>query len=704
MPEQRRASARPPTVVRGACPHDCPDTCAWEVTVEDGRAVGLRGVKEHPLTQGRLCAKVNHYVERAYSPDRLLHPLRRVGPKGGRRFERIGWDEALDAVAGRLTAIVSESGGEAVLPYSYMGTQGIVQGASLDRRFFALLGASRLTRAICGSSAAEGLIATQGGTRGMLPEDLRHSRFVVLWGTNTIVTNQHLWPFVTEARRSGARVVVVDPVETRTARSADWHVRPRPGTDAALALGLMRVIVDEGIHDAAYVDRHTLGFEELRLRLAEYPVERVAEITGVEAAEIVELARAYATTAPQAIRTLIALGHHERAAMTLRTIACLPALVGAWRHRGGGLVATTAWAAWGPLNLGPVERPELEDASLREVNMVRLGRALTELDPPIRALVVYNANPAAIAPDQGRVLEGLRRDDLFTVCVEQFLTDTAAHADIVLPATTQLEHLDLVPSWGSVYVTLNRPAIAPLGEALPNSEIFRRLAARMGMDETLFAATDEELVRLALDSGHPLLEGVTWEGLLETGYAKVAVGDDWRPYAEGGFATPSGKLEFVSTAMADAGHDPLPAYVPAGESPTGDPERSARYPLQLLTAKWSLHFLNSQYANLPRHRAAECELPVSLAAADADARGIAEGALVRVFNGRGAVLARARVGTAVPPGVVALPSGWWASLVEGGASANALTPDTLTDLGGGCAFHDALVDVAPVEEPPATAG
>ena len=350
-----RVSGRALTVVRGACPHDCPDTCAWEVTVDGDRAIGLRGVKDHPLTQGRLCAKVNHYLERAYSPDRLLHPLRRVGAKGERRFEQIGWDAALDAIAGRLGEIVAEHGGEAVLPYSYMGTQGIVQGASIDRRFFSRIGATRLTRGICGSSAAAGYAATQGSTKGMLPEDLRHSRFIVLWGTNTIVTNLHLWPFVTEARQNGARVVVIDPVETRTARSADWHVRPLPGTDAALALGLMHVIVAEGLHDAEYVERHAVGFEELRGRLEEYPPERVASITGLAEEEIVELARAYATTRPQAIRTLIGMGHRERGGMTIRTIACLPVLVGAWRELGGGIVGTTAWAAWSPLNLEPVD-------------------------------------------------------------------------------------------------------------------------------------------------------------------------------------------------------------------------------------------------------------------------------------------------------------------------------------------------------------
>lgn len=683
-------------VVRGACPHDCPDTCAWDVTVQDGRAVSLRGVKQHPLTRGGLCAKVNHYLERVYSDERVLHPLRRVGSKGERRFERIGWDEAIGTVASRLRDVIAAHGSEAVLPYSYMGTQGIVQGASFDRRLFSAIGATRLLRAVCGSANANGLTATQGGTKGIAPEDLRHSRFIVLWGTNTVVTNLHLWPFISEARERGAVVVVVDPVRTRTARAADWHVRPRPGTDTALALGLMHVIVDEELHDADYVDRYTHGFSELRERLREYPPDRVESLTGVAADEVVSLARAYAAGAPQAIRTLVGLGHHEQGAATLRTIACLPGIVGAWRHRGGGLVATTAWAAWGPLNLDPVARPDLEDKSLRQVNMVQLGSALTTLEPPIRALVVYNANPAAIAPNQGAVLRGLARDDLFAVVIEHFLTDTAAYADIVLPATTQLEHLDLVPSWGSLYVSLNRPAIEPLGEALPNSEIFRRLGRALELDPALFAETDEELVRIALDSGDPLLEGISWNRLWADGYARVALPDGFRPYAEGGFGTASGKLELWSSVFAEAGLDPLPSFTPAHESPAGDVELAARFPLQLVTGKWALHFLNSQYANLDRHRRAEGDQPVFVAAEDAASREIDDGARVRVWNDRGSVEATAHVGSVVPAGVVALPSGWWASLA-GGTSANALTPETLTDLGGGAAYHDALVQVAPVQ-------
>ena len=669
-------------LVRGACPHDCPDTCAWEVAVDQGRAVLMRGVKDHPLTRGGLCAKVNRYLDRVYSPDRVLHPLRRIGPKGEGRFERISWDEAIGEITGRLRSIVDEHGAEAVLPYSYLGTQGIVQGGGMAERFFAALGASRLEASICGGGVFAGYVAAQGGTKGMLPEDLRHSRLILLWGTNTIVTNLHLWPLIAEARAAGARVVVIDPVTTRTAKAADLHLRPRPGTDAALALGLMRTILTEGLEDASYVAAHATGLDELRERVAPYTPELVEQITGVPAAEVTSLARAYATTRPAAIRTLVGIGHHEHAAAIVRTIACLPVLSGAWRELGGGLVGTTAWAAWGPLDLTAVGRRDLVDPSRRIVNMVQIGSALCELEPPIHALVVYNSNPAAIAPDQGRVLAGLRRDDLFCVVAEQFLTDTAAHADYVLPATTQLEHLDLVPSWGSVYLTLNQPAIAPVGEALPNSEIFRLLGRGMGLDAELFAPDDEQLVRLALASGDPLLDGITYERLLEDGYAKVAVGDDWRPYADGGFGTPDGRFAL----------DP-PPFAAATESPLGDAALHARYPLQLITAKWSLHFLNSSYANLPRHEAAEGEMPVELAAADATARGITEGELVRVRNDRGVVLARARIGDRVPPGVVALPSGWWASRVPGGASANALTSDRLTDRGGGATFHDVLVEV-----------
>lgn len=665
-------------VIRGACPHDCPDTCAWEVTVEDGVATKLVGVKDHPFTRGGLCAKVSHFLERSYCPERLRQPLRRSGPKGSGSFEPVGWDDALDEIAGRLRSIVDEHGGEAVLPYSYAGTQGVVQGASMDRRFFAALGASRLQRSICGAAAAMGQLEANGSLVCMRPEDLEHSRLIVLWGTNTVVTNLHLWPIVRRARAAGARVVVVDPLRTRTAAAADWHVRPLPGTDAALALGLMHVVVTEGLHDADYVARHTEGFELLASELAGWSPDRAAVVTGVSADEIVALARDYATTRPTAIRRLIGVEHQLEGARIVRTIACLPALTGAWRDRGGGLLGTTAWAAWSGLDQWALERPDLEDVPTRSVNMVQLGRALTELDPAVRALVVYNSNPATTAPDAGRVARGLARDDLFTVVLEHFMTDTAAYADVVLPATTQIEHVDLVPSWGHTYLTLNRPAIAPVGEALPNTEIFRRLARRMGFADPCFEDSDEDLVRTALAGAREPLAGITFEQLERDGWAQAALPADWRPYADGGFDTPSGRCRLWS--------DDLP---PGYDPPMGDEE-----PLVLMTVKSAHHFLNTQYANLPRHLAGEGEPLLELHPDDAEARSIADGDLVRVSNGRGELLAHARVGDVVRPGVVALPSGWWASHSPHGVAANALTTDALTDKGGGGAFHATRVDVA----------
>jgi len=671
---RRRAMPAEPTVIRGACPHDCPDTCAWEVTVRDGVAEKLVGVKEHPFTRGGLCAKVSHFLERTYSPDRLLHPLVRTGPKGAGEFARASWDEALERIAARLQAIVAEHGGEAVLPYSFAGTQGLVQGASIDRRFFARLGASRLERTICGQAAAAGQLEAAGTLVGLRPDDLAHSRFIVLWGTNTIVTNLHQWPIVQRARKEGARVVVIDPLRTRTAAAADWHVRPLPGTDAALALGLMHVIVAEGLHDADYVERHTEGFERLRVELEAWPPARTEQVTGVPAEEVVALARAYATTRPAAIRRLIGIEHHREGARMVRTIACLPALVGAWRQRGGGILGPTAWAAYSPLDQDALAGPP---PRTRAVNMIRLGHALTELEPPVHALVVYNSNPATTAPDTTRIERGLAREDLFTVVLEHFLTDTARYADVVLPATTQVEHVDLVPSWGHTYITYNEPAIAPVGEALPNTEIFRRLARAMGYDGAAFDASDEDLARAAVEGARAPLDTVDFERLREVGWAEADLPEDFRPFAQGGFGTPSGRLRLWS--------DDLP---PGFDPPPGDAE-----PLALMTAKSAHHFLNSTYANLPRHLAGEGEPLLEMHPDDAAARGIADGEVVRVRNARAQVVARARIGDVVGRGVVALPSGWWGSRSPGGTSANALTTDELTDRGGGGSFHSARVEV-----------
>ncbi len=681
--------------VKGVCPHDCPDTCAWEVSVKDGAAVSLVGERDHPFTRGLLCAKVAHYLERVYSPDRLLHPLRRKGPKGSGEFERVSWAEALDGIAARLRGIIDREGASAILPYSYLGTQGLIQCNSLSARFFARLGATRLERSICGGASGAGLMSTNGTGAGMLPEQIVHSRLILLWGTNTVVTNLHLWPFIKQAHQKGARLVVIDPLKTRTATEADWHIQPRPGTDAALALGMMHIIIEESLYDADYVRDHTTGFEALRGRAAEYPPERVAGITGLDVGAVIDLAHAYATTRPACIRTLVGMEHRAHGAMTFRTIGCLSALVGAWKDPGGGHLHMTSALHFTALNIPAVRMPQLEDASIRSVNMAQLGQALTTLDPPIRALIVFNSNPAAIAPSQQRVLDGLRRDDLFTVVVEQFMTDTARHADYVLPATTQVEHLDLLWSWGHTYLALNRPAIAPLGEALPNNEFFRRLAAGLGFTDPYLFDSDEQLIRAALSGGHSWLEGITYERLWEQGWAPLNLPPDWKRFAAGGFPTASTKCEFQSADLAAKGFDGVPAYQPARESPQGDPALASRYPLVLLTPKSELHFLNSSYANLPRQLRAAREPFLDIHPADAGARELSDGSKVRVFNDRGIVEVRARVGDRVRPGVVSLPSGWWASLSPGGTSANTLTADGLSDWGGGGDFHDTLVEVAP---------
>jgi anaerobic selenocysteine-containing dehydrogenase len=685
-----------PLLVRGACPHDCPDTCAWSVRVEDGVAVELIPDSDHPFTAGGLCAKVNRYIDdRTYNPDRILYPLRRSGPKGSDAYERVTWDEALAGIAAELKRVIGDSGPEAILPYSYMGTQGMVQGMAMDGRFFARLGASRLERTVCGDNGQAGFIGTIGIDAGLDPESIVHSRFIILWGTNTIVTNLHLWPFVQRARKAGAPVVVIDPVRTRTAQAADEHIQPMPGTDSALALGMMAVIVDEDLYDHDYVEHHTLGFEQLKERLKDYPLDRVATITRVPEDVIADLARRYATTRPATIRSLVGMDHRANGAMTFRTIACLPALTGAWRDRGGGLIGMVGRHMRNAVPMGRLGMSELEDPSKRKINMMQIGKALTDtsLDPPIKALVVYNSNPAAIASNQNLVLKGLAREDLFTVVMEHFMTDTARCADYVLPATTQLEHLDLMYSWGTMYLSLNQPAIDPVGEALPNSEIFRRLARALELDHPELQQTDEEIISDVLDTSHEWLEGITLDSLKQTGWAKLTVPQDWRPYAQGNFPTPSGMCEFYNESLGAEGFDPLPVFEAAAESPAGDPELVARFPLALMVGKTALHFLNSSYAGVARHVKAEKEPVIDIHPDDAAPRGISDGETVRVFNDRGAVVLRARIKDKVRSGVVSMPFGWWASSSPGGRSGNALTRDGVAAWGRGSDFLDTLVQV-----------
>jgi len=688
-------------VVRGACPHDCPDTCATLVTVEGGRAVRMAGDPAHPFTAGFLCAKVNRYLERTYHPERLLHPMRRVGPKGSGRFARVSWDEALDEVADRLgTIAASAHGPQAILPYSYAGTMGLVQGGSMDRRFFHALGASQLARTICAEAGTVGMRMTVGANLGADGEGLPQSDLVLLWGTNTLTSNPHLWPFVLRARANGARIIAIDPIRTRTAEQCDQWLAIRPGTDAALALAMMHVLVAEQLVDTDYVARYTLGYDELRPRLEEWPPERAGAVTGLPAEAIRTLARQYGAARAAFIRINYGLQRHAGGGMAVRTIACLPALAGHWRRPGGGVQLSTSAAF--RFDTAALQRPDLSPP-VRTINMIRLGDALTRPDagvggPPVQALVVYNSNPASVAPERGTVRQGLAREDLFTVVLEHFQTDTADWADLVLPATTQLEHWDVHLAYGHLYATLNRPAIAPLGEARPNSEIFRLLAARMGrtiprLADPIFADDDVTLIRQALRSGHPRMAGVTFERLLADGWARLDVPRPYLPYAEGGFPTPSGRCELWSGRLEQMGLDPLPTYTPPYELPETAPDLAARYPLVLISSPRH-QFLNSTFVNIASlRRGAEPEC--LLHPADAERRGIAVGDRVLVHNDRGAFAAVARVSEGIREGVAWAPSIWWGRLAPDGRNANDTTSQRETDLGGGPVFYDNLVEVSP---------
>jgi anaerobic selenocysteine-containing dehydrogenase len=695
------AVADTPTRVKGVCPHDCPDTCGWVTTVQQGRAIAFRGDADHPFTRGFLCQKVANYLERVYHPERLTRPLRRTGPKGSGQFEPTSWDDAIRLIADRFRTIAaSPDGPQAILPYSYAGTMGKLAYSSLDRRFFHRLGASLLDRTICASAGAAGCDVTLGTRAHFDPEATVHARTIINWGSNTAVTNSHLWTLMVQARKRGALVVTIDPYRTPTAARSDRWLPVRPGTDAALALGVMHVLFRDGSEDRDYLERYCLGGEQLRERvLAEYPPERVAAITGLSVDDVEWLAAEYAGTferrgGPALIRLNYGLQRHGGGGMAVRTICCLPAVTGAWRHPGGGaLLSTSKFAPW---NEAALTRPDLIPRGTRTVNMVQLAEALAgELPgPPVRALYVYNANPAAVNPDQRRVMAGLSRDDLFTVVHDQFLTDTARYADVVLPATTQLEHFDIHSAYGHLYVQANLPALAPLGEAKPNTEVFRLLARALGFEPELFDVSDEELARQALTPirGSRAFDGITLERLLEGGPVRLNLPRDYAPFAEGGFPTPSGKCELYSPGMAARGLDPLPAYVPPHEDPQTRPDLAARYPLQMVSPP-APPFLNSTFANVASLRRQAGEPTLEIHPVDAASRGVVDGAAVRVFNGRGSFRARAKVGESVRPGVVVTLGLWWARDTADGANCNGTTSTALTDLGGGATFFDNLVQV-----------
>ncbi len=717
------------------------------VTLDGDRAVSVRGDRENPFTRGFLCHKVSRYPERVYHRDRLQFPMRRVGPKGSGQFERISWDSALAEIAERFKAIADgPHGPQAILPYSYCGTMGKIQSEGLDRRFFHRLGASLLDRTICATAGVAGYTATIGSRQGTDPEAFSQSKYIINWGSNTAVTNMHLWVRMVEARKyNGAKIVTIDPYRSQTAARSDWHLSPRPGTDAALALGLMHVIFRDQLADEDYLTQHCLGTEELRARvLTDYSPIRVARITGLSEADIERLALEYATTQPSAIRINYGLQRHAGGGMAVRTIACLPAIIGAWRHAAGGILLSTS--ASFPFQMSAVQRPDLIPLRTRTINMTQLAEALHgELPgPPVQALYVYNSNPAAIAPDQQRVLSGLLRDDLFTVVHEQFPTDTVDYADIVLPATTQLEHFDLHGSYGHQYVQVNVPAIAPLGEARCNTDVFRGLAKQLGFETELFDVSDEQLARDLLwesvsttspDQVPLALRGITLDRLKTEGAIKINVqqphsveaaskltrsvseGDPTHefptpsltlrvskpvvqqpvaPFANGGFPTPSGKCEFYCDRLAKQGIDPLPTFIPPAESPDSAPELAARFPLQLLTPP-SPHFLNSTFVEVDSLRRSAVEPQLEISPNDAAHRGIQHGELVNIFNDRGSFTARAIVGETVRPGVVVSPSIWWNKHSLGNRNCNSTAPTRLTDLGGGATFFDNLVQVERLE-------
>jgi anaerobic selenocysteine-containing dehydrogenase len=681
-------------IIHAACPHDCPDTCAMLVEVEEGRATKVSGDPSHPTTQGFLCTKVTRYLERVYNPDRILFPMRRVGAKGEGRFERISWDEALDTIARRFREIAdSGDGPEAILPYSYGGTMGVVNNGSMDRRFFHRLGASKLARTICSQAGGDALRYTLGNKIGADMENFHRARLIVLWGTNTLSSNIHLWPEIKTALEAGARLVGIDPYRNHTLDHCHQLIQLKPGTDAALALAIMNVIISEGLEDREYVERHTLGFDKLRERAAEFPPSRAAEICGIAADEIVSFAREYAATRPAVIRINYGLQRHAGGGMAVRAIACLPALTGAWRDAGGGLLLSTSGMF--AFDDRVLQRPDLTFGAPRTINMSRLGEALTEARPPVRAIYVYNSNPAAVAPDQSQVLAGFRREDLFTVVHEQFQTDTADYADILLPATTQLEHRDIIKPYGHYYLVYNEPAIAPLGEAKPNWEVFAQLAKRMGFEDECFEDTDEDIIRQALATDREPLRGITLERLKQNGWVRLNLPEVFAPFSEGQFETPSGKCEFYSEQLEKMGLDPLPTFIPPRESPDSAPELAARYPLQLISPPAN-SFLNTTFSHLASFLKSEREPFIQLNAEDATRRGIEDGDAVRVWNDRGECRLKARISDRVKPGVAVALSIWWNKLSPGRTNVNQTVSQALTDLGGGATFYDNLIDVAKV--------
>jgi anaerobic selenocysteine-containing dehydrogenase len=681
--------------VLGACPHDCPDTCSMLTTVQDGIAIKVQGNPAHPATNGALCTKVSRYVERTYHPERVLTPLKRTGPKGTGQFEPVSWEDALTDIAAKLNTIRSrgEGASQAILPYSYAGTMGLVQGESIAARFFNVIGASKLDRTICASAGGAGLTHTLGAKVGMRVECFAEAKLILIWGSNSIASNVHFWRYVQIAKRGGARVICIDPRRTETADKCDRHIALLPGTDAALALAIMHELVVNDWLDHDYISRYTVGWEALRERALQWPPKRAAEVCGLTEEEVRDLAKTYGQSLeqgqPAAIRMNYGLQRVHGGGNAVRAIACLPALIGAWRHHAGGVLLSSSGTF--PVDRQALERPDLQAGAVRTINMSTIGDDLlrnnsADFGPAIEAMVVYNSNPVAVAPQSGKVVEGFSRDDLFTVVLEHFKTDTADYADYILPATTQLEHWDVHMSYGHTDVLLNKPSIAPIGQSKPNTQIFRELATYMGLDEPALQEDDFSLCQLAFG------KQVDFDTLMTQGFAPLSTAQ--APFAQGGFPTPSGKCEFFSQRLADMGMEGLPDHVPNHELP----EANGAYPLAMISPP-ARNFLNSSFVNVKSLRDIEGEPLLELHESDAKPRGIVDGNIVRVFNDRGEYRCVAKVSTRARAGVVNGLGIWWRKLGLDGTNVNQLTNQRLTDMGGGPTFYDCVVQVENAKSP-----
>jgi anaerobic selenocysteine-containing dehydrogenase len=649
-------------------------------------AIKVQGNPSHPLTDGVLCTKVSRYTERTYHPDRVLHPMKRVGPKGSGQFQQVSWDAALSDIATRLKAIADKHP-ERILPYSYAGTMGMVQGESIAMRFFNLLGAAKLDRTICSSAGGEALAQTFGSKVGMKVQHFAESKLILIWGSNVITSSIHFWRIAQEAKRHGARLVCIDPRRSETADKCDLHLAIKPGTDAALALALMHELITHGWLDHDYIAQYTLGFDALRERAMQWPPERAAPVCGLDVQDIRQLAHDYAHTRPAGIRLNYGVQRSRGGGNAVRAIACLPALTGAWRHPGGGVLMSATHHARAN-NIG-LQRPDLHtNTKAPLINMSTIGDAL-HTPGLVEAMIVYNSNPVAVAPESAKVVSGFAREDLFTVVLEHFMTDTADYADLVLPATTQLEHWDIHNSYGHTDVVLNQPAIAPVGEAKTNTQIFRELSVRLGLDHPLLQESDEALLQTALQSPSNLNSAapVTWDALKQHGFAHWPVAD--APFAQGGFPTPSGKCEFFSERLAAMGQDPVPDYLPNHEQA----DSQATYPLAMISPP-ARNFLNSTFVNVKSLRDMEGEPLLEIHPQDAQARQVNDGDMVRVFNARGSYHCKAQVTTRAQPGMVVGLGVWWRKLGPNHTNVNELTSQLLTDMGRAPVFYDCTVQVA----------